>query len=166
MGLDTGLAGKTALITGASRGIGKATAVALAAQGCNVVVSSRKQDALDEVAKEIRAAYPGVGVLPKAAHVADEDAARACVEAAGFDNPVLAAESPYDLIFANILKGPLIALAPDLARHLRPGGFAILSGILNDQADDVISVYARSGTNLVHSERIGDWTTLLLQKKA
>lgn len=94
------------------------------------------------------------------------EGAVACVEAAGFDNPALAAEAPYDLIFANILKGPLIALAPDLAGHLRPGGFAILSGLLNDQADDVIAVYARSGTNLVHSERIGDWTTLLLQKKA
>jgi NAD(P)-dependent dehydrogenase (short-subunit alcohol dehydrogenase family) len=82
MGLETGLAGRTALITGASRGIGKATAVALAAEGCNVVLSSRKQEALDEVAAEIRAAHPSVGVLPKAAHVGDEEAARACVEAA------------------------------------------------------------------------------------
>ena len=82
MGLETGLRGKTALITGASRGIGRATAAALAAQGCNVVLSSRKQEALEEVAAEIRAAHPGVGVLPKAAHVGDEEAARACVEAA------------------------------------------------------------------------------------
>jgi NAD(P)-dependent dehydrogenase (short-subunit alcohol dehydrogenase family) len=82
MGLETGLTGKTALITGASRGIGKATALALAGQGCNVVLSSRKQEALDEVAAEIRAAHPGAAVLPKAAHVGDEDAARACVEAA------------------------------------------------------------------------------------
>lgn len=82
MGLETGLTGRTALITGASRGIGKATATALAEQGCNVVLASRKQEALDEVAAEIRAAYPDVGVLPKAAHVGDEEAARACVEAA------------------------------------------------------------------------------------
>ncbi|WP_030165635.1 SDR family oxidoreductase [Spirillospora albida] len=80
--MRTGLQGKTALVTGASRGIGKATAVALAAEGANVVLSSRKQDALDEVAKEIRAEYPGVGVLAKAAHVGDPEQAEACVDAA------------------------------------------------------------------------------------
>ncbi|GAA0957671.1 SDR family oxidoreductase [Actinocorallia libanotica] len=80
--MQTGLAGKTALITGASRGIGEAIAFALAAEGANVVLSSRRQEALDEVAARVRAAHPGVGVLAKAAHVGDEDQARACVEAA------------------------------------------------------------------------------------
>jgi NAD(P)-dependent dehydrogenase (short-subunit alcohol dehydrogenase family) len=82
MALETGLGGRTALITGASRGIGLATAEALAAEGCNVVLSSRKQDALDQAAARIREAHPGVGVLAKAAHVASEEAAHACVEAA------------------------------------------------------------------------------------
>src|SRR5258708_2265305 len=80
--MRTGLQGKTALITGASRGIGRATAFALAAEGANVVLSSRKQDALDEVAKEIRAQHPGVQVLAKAANVGDEEQARACIQAA------------------------------------------------------------------------------------
>lgn len=80
--MHTGLAGKTALVTGASRGIGKATATALAAEGANVLLCSRKQESLDEVAKEIGAAYPDVGVLPKAAHVADRDQAQAAVDAA------------------------------------------------------------------------------------
>lgn len=88
-----------------------------------------------------------------------------CVEAAGFDHPELQATAPYDLIFANILKGPLITLAPDVAAHLRPGGYAILSGILNEQADDVIAVYARSGINISRRDVIGEWTTLLLQHK-
>jgi NAD(P)-dependent dehydrogenase (short-subunit alcohol dehydrogenase family) len=82
MGMQTGLKGKTALVTGASRGIGKAIAVAIAAEGGNVVLASRKQDTLDAVAAEIREAHPEVGVLAKAAHVAREDEARACVEAA------------------------------------------------------------------------------------
>ena len=87
-----------------------------------------------------------------------------CVEAAGFDHPQLAAAAPFDLVFANILKGPLVALAPDMAGALQPGGHAILSGILNEQADEVIAVYAEVGINLFERESIVDWTTLTLQK--
>ncbi|MEQ5826001.1 50S ribosomal protein L11 methyltransferase [Sulfitobacter sp. NFXS29] len=89
-----------------------------------------------------------------------------CVEAAGFDHPQLAEAAPFDLVFANILKGPLVALAPDMAGALQPAGYAILSGLLNEQAEEVIEVYARSGINLVHRESIGDWTTLTLQTNA
>ncbi len=90
----------------------------------------------------------------------------ACVEAAGFDHPQLAEAAPFDLVFANILKGPLVALAPDMAGALQPAGYAILSGLLNEQADEVIEIYARSGINLMHRESIGDWTTLTLQNNA
>jgi ribosomal protein L11 methyltransferase len=44
------------------------------------------------------------------------------------------------------------------------GGKAILSGILNEQADDVIGHYARCGINLRDRREIGEWTTLILQK--
>ena len=87
-----------------------------------------------------------------------------CLQAAGFDNDALKGSAPYDLIFANILKGPLIALAGDLSANLRPGGYAILSGILEDQSADVEAAYAEAGVNLVEKEQIGDWMTLLLQK--
>ena len=87
-----------------------------------------------------------------------------CLEAAGFDAPPLKDAAPYDLIFANILKGPLVALSPDMAAHLRDGGYAILSGILNEQADDVIAVYAQNGVNLINRDEIGEWTTLILRK--
>ncbi|MCB1363915.1 MAG: 50S ribosomal protein L11 methyltransferase [Rhodobacteraceae bacterium] len=89
-----------------------------------------------------------------------------CIEAAGFEHGELAQAAPYDLVFANILKGPLVALAPDIVSRMRAGGYAILSGILNEQAADVAEVYARSGINEVERARIGDWTTLLLQKSA
>jgi ribosomal protein L11 methyltransferase len=87
------------------------------------------------------------------------------VEAAGFDHPDLLAKAPFDLVFANILKSPLVALAPDMATNLDENGYAVLSGILNEQADDVISVYAQNGINLINREEIVEWTTLTLQKK-
>ncbi|MEP6269130.1 MAG: 50S ribosomal protein L11 methyltransferase, partial [Paracoccaceae bacterium] len=80
------------------------------------------------------------------------------VEAAGFDHARLT--GPFDLIFANILKGPLLALAPDLMGRLKPNGFAILSGILNEQADEVIDHYCAAGANLHQRQQIVDWTTL------
>ncbi|WP_411891561.1 50S ribosomal protein L11 methyltransferase [Yoonia sp. SDW83-1] len=87
-----------------------------------------------------------------------------CVVAAGFDTPALSDASPFDLIFANILKGPLVALAPEMAAHTAPGGYVILSGILNEQADEVIGVYQQNGFNLVQSDSIVDWTTLVMSK--
>ena len=88
-----------------------------------------------------------------------------CVEAAGFAQADLKAAAPFDLVFANILKGPLIALAPEMAKSVCPGGYAILSGILNEQADEVIEVYSRFGFNLSNREEIVDWTTLTLTQK-
>lgn len=89
-----------------------------------------------------------------------------CLEAGGFGHPDLRRAAPYDLVFANILKAPLIGLAEDMSRALVPGGFAILSGILNEQAQEVIDHYAQFGTNLHQSEVIGDWTTLILRKQS
>ncbi len=87
-----------------------------------------------------------------------------CVVAAGFDTPALSDAGPFDLIFANILKGPLVGLAPEMAAHTAPGGYVILSGILNEQADEVVGVYQQNGFNLVKSDSIVDWTTLVMSK--
>lgn len=87
-----------------------------------------------------------------------------CLEATGFDHPQIAAAAPFDLIFANILKGPLVDLAPDMAEHLSPGGHAILSGLLNEQAADVAMAYEAVGITQIEATEIGEWTTLLLRK--
>ena len=87
-----------------------------------------------------------------------------CVEAAGFDAPELVARAPFDLIFANILKGPLIMLAPEMSQNTQTGGHVILSGILHEQADEVIGTYERVGYCLSSRNEHGDWTTLVLQR--
>jgi ribosomal protein L11 methyltransferase len=87
-----------------------------------------------------------------------------CLEATGFDHPTLTKAAPFDLIFANILKGPLIALAPDISRHVTDTGHVILSGLLNEQAKDVLAVYRDQGFQSIRHQEIGEWTTLTLSK--
>lgn len=87
-----------------------------------------------------------------------------CLEAAGFGHPRLAAAAPFDLVFANILKGPLIELAPAMADHIASGGLAVLSGLLVVQAGAVQAAYAAAGFTLRQREDIGEWCTLVLQR--
>lgn len=89
-----------------------------------------------------------------------------CLEAPGFSHPEITEAAPFDLVFANILKGPLLALGPDMAKYSQIGGYAILSGILNHQAEEVVEVYSQNGFNLCESQQIVDWTTLLLRRES
>ncbi|ADO41947.1 50S ribosomal protein L11 methyltransferase [Ketogulonicigenium vulgare] len=87
-----------------------------------------------------------------------------CVEAAGFDAAEIRARAPFELVFANILKGPLVALAPEMGGNVVSGGVIILSGILNEQADSVIEVYNTAGFTLKWRDEVTDWTTLTMVK--
>jgi len=87
-----------------------------------------------------------------------------CLEAAGFDHPEIAARAPYELVFANILMGPLIALAPAMAANTAPGGRAILSGLLTEQAEAVTAAHVAQGFVPEAREDIGDWSTLVLRR--
>lgn len=87
-----------------------------------------------------------------------------CLEAVGLDHPQIIGKAPFDLVFANILMGPLIALAPSMSEATADNGYAILSGILNEQAADVTAVYLQNGYNLTKKDEIGEWTTLTLQR--
>jgi len=58
------LSGQTALITGASSGIGEASAVALAGLGCNLVLAARRLELLESLAERLAAEHPGPNYLP------------------------------------------------------------------------------------------------------
>jgi ribosomal protein L11 methyltransferase len=86
------------------------------------------------------------------------------VEGDGYLAPEVAELGPFDMIAANILSRPLIAMAPDLARHLAPGGNAILSGLLVDQAARVIAAHEDLGLDLTGRRDLRGWATLVMAK--
>lgn len=80
--MDLGLAGRTAIVSASSHGLGRACATALAAAGCSVVVNGRDAAALDAAAASIRDAH-GVTVTPVAGDVGDAGVQAALIDAAG-----------------------------------------------------------------------------------
>ena len=84
------------------------------------------------------------------------------VVADGLSHPTLAAGAPYDLIIANILAGPLTRLAPGITAALAPAGVLVLSGLLNNQENMLLSFY--HGLRLKERRRDGPWSALVLEK--
>ena len=70
----------------------------------------------------------------------------------------------YDLIFANILARPLMEMAPDLYKHLKVGGMAILSGFLNGQKAWVLKAHAKAGLEFVRVYKIKEWSTAIVKR--
>jgi ribosomal protein L11 methyltransferase len=87
------------------------------------------------------------------------------VHATGLAHRRIAAGAPYDLVFANILARPLVRLAPDIRRALRPGGVAILSGLLRSQERFVRAAYLARGFRLAARRRLDAWATLVVEKR-
>lgn len=88
------------------------------------------------------------------------------VTAPGLDHPRIAHGAPYDLIVANILAAPLVAIAPDIGKAAAHGASVILSGLLVSQAARIVTAYARHGMVLRQRLERGDWATLILEKTA
>lgn len=90
----------------------------------------------------------------------------ATATAPGLSAPALRNRAPYDLVLANILAPPLIALARDVARVIAPGGVLVMAGLLDHQQRSVANAYRRHG--LVPAwpvDRQAEWPCLVLWKK-
>jgi ribosomal protein L11 methyltransferase len=82
----------------------------------------------------------------------------------GMDSALLAARSPFDLLIANILAGPLVELAPAFAAAVAPGGTIILAGLLDSQAEGVVSAYEPLGLTPAHPWQ-GQWPVVELRRR-
>ena len=86
------------------------------------------------------------------------------VHASGLSHRRVAEAAPYDLVFANILARPLVSLAQDIRRALKPGGTAILSGLLRTQERQVRAAYLSRGFRIIHRIHRDAWATLVLRR--
>ena len=89
----------------------------------------------------------------------------AMVVAEGFDDALLAGRAPYDLVIANILAGPLIALAGDFADAVAPRGHLLLAGLLTTQEAAVRAACRTAGFRLAARLVNGDWSILWLRRR-
>jgi len=158
------LAGKVAIITGSSRGIGKASAFELAEHGAKVVISSRKQDACDAVAAEINARYGEGTAIAVEASISHKEALQHLVDAtrAAFGRIDIlvcnAASNPYygpqagisDEQFRKILDNNIVSnhwliamVAPEM-RARRSGSIIIISSIGGMRGSTQIGAYCIS----------------------
>jgi ribosomal protein L11 methyltransferase len=87
------------------------------------------------------------------------------IEANGLSHPLIKGNAPYDLVFANILAGPLVQLAPGIARTVAPGGHVILSGLLSHQDRAVRAAYRVQGLVPVRKLVLENWVTLTLARR-
>jgi ribosomal protein L11 methyltransferase len=85
------------------------------------------------------------------------------IVADGALDDAITATAPYDLIIANVLAGPLVSMAPELAAIAAPNATIVLAGLLETQRDQVVEAYAACGCTLLQTDRRGDWTILKLE---
>jgi len=84
------------------------------------------------------------------------------IVADGALDDTITAKAPYDLVIANVLAGPLVSMAPELAAIAAPGATILLAGLLETQRGQVVDAYTACGCSLISADVRGDWTILTL----
>jgi ribosomal protein L11 methyltransferase len=149
LAFDALLGGGTHFTNVLDLGCGAGTLAIAAAKTTTAAVTASDNDPLAiEVTRE-NLAVNGVGVVE-------------AIVAEGLDHPDLVRRAPYDLVFANILAGPLVILAPSIARSLQTGGRVILSGLLEEQRNMVASAYETERLELESEAVLDGWSTLVM----
>lgn len=122
-------------------------------------------------AKRWRSSVVAADIDPEAVRVSRENFAEngvarqaAAIESNGRWHRLLLESAPYDLILANILARPLIGLAPALRQYSVPGGLVVLSGLLMEQAQQVLGAYRQCGFMLRDRLVVEGWATLVLSR--
>lgn len=166
--MDLGLKGKVAIVTGASRGIGRAIAASLVAEGARVTIVSRKEESLREAAAAI-----GGDVRWCVANVGDEAAAQRCVgetlEATGridilvnnaatnpYMGPTLGVDMPrFDKTVQVNLRGPLVWTQAVWNEWMRenPGVVVNIASVGGLRAEAFLGVYNVTKAALIHLTR-------------
>jgi ribosomal protein L11 methyltransferase len=86
------------------------------------------------------------------------------VRANGLADRRIRADAPYDLVFANILLGPVVQLATPIRRLMAPGGRVVISGLLSSQGAAALAAYRGRGFALKRRIVLDGWVTLVLAR--
>ncbi|GFR45308.1 hypothetical protein Agub_g6668 [Astrephomene gubernaculifera] len=152
--------GGAAAAAGGAAAVAAAAGVVAAAGGgaAAAVVGGVTAAAATAATAAVAAAATGT-VSGGAAVVVDDATLAATLAAAGGDDL-----QQFDLVVANILRGPLVELQPRLSGYVRPGGRLLLSGILAEQAPEVIAAYSpQFGDFSMQVEQ--QWAALMATKR-
>lgn len=119
-------------------------------------------------AKTYQGGVDAVDIDPESVRVAQENVINNHVEdfvRVWVSNGFNQVENTYDLIFANILLRPLQEMAKDFSKHVSVGGYAILSGFLKTQEEDLLKTYIDVGFEKIKSFPHEEWQAVILRKK-
>jgi ribosomal protein L11 methyltransferase len=123
---------------------------------------------LSIAAARLGAAYvEAVEIEPVAAEVCRGNVARNAVDAVVHVRQgtlEVSSAAPFDLVLANITIRTLLELHPLLAASLRPGGVAVMSGVLVERAEELLTELRATGWRHVRSEQEQDWVVLVLSR--